>query len=59
MNASPRIVPQIEISPSALPQWEQFSAECQAELIQALAALLLHLPVLQALEKEMGDEPQP
>jgi hypothetical protein len=52
------IVPQLEILPSALPQWDQFPQECQGELIQALAALLLHLPQLQALEKGMCDDHQ-
>ena len=54
MNTSCIILPQIEIPDSALPQWDQFPSECQSELIQALAALLLHLLQLQALEKEMA-----
>jgi hypothetical protein len=56
MNNSPLILPQIEIPPSAVPQWEQFPQERQDELIQALAALLLHLSQLQAPEKELSDE---
>jgi hypothetical protein len=53
MNPSPWIVPQAEI-----PAWDQFPPECRDELVQALAALLLQLPQLQALEQEMSDEPQ-
>ena len=59
MNTTSLIVPRIEIPISALPNLEQFPQECQQELIQALAALLLHLPQLQALEEEMSDERQP
>lgn len=64
MNTLPLIVPLIEIPLSALPHWEQFSQERQDELVQALAALLLHLPQLKALEEKMvaqgaGDERQP
>jgi hypothetical protein len=59
MNTSPLIVPQIEIPISALPQWDQFSAERQQELIQALAELMRHLPQLQALEEGMCHEHQP
>lgn len=59
MNTLPLIVPLLEIPDSAIPQWDQFPQECQRELIQALAALLLHLPQLQALEEEMNHEPQP
>jgi hypothetical protein len=59
MKATPWIVPRIEIPGSALPQWDQLPLEHQRELIQALAALLLRLPQLQALEKELSDEPQP
>jgi hypothetical protein len=64
MNASALIVhlnsPELN---SPAPPWEQFSAECRDELIQALAALLLHLPQLQALQLEMvaqgvNDEPR-
>ncbi len=58
MNTSPWIVLGIEISASAIPQWDQLPLERQHDLIQALAALLLHLPQLQALEKEMSDERQ-
>jgi hypothetical protein len=54
MHNCPIILPQIEIPTSALPDWEQFPLECRSELIQALAALLLHLPQLQALEKELA-----
>jgi hypothetical protein len=54
MNMPATILPQIEIPASALPEWEQFPAECQNELIQVLAELLLHLPQLQALEEEMA-----
>jgi hypothetical protein len=48
---------------SPAPPWEQFPAECQVELIQALAALLLNLPQLQILQDEMlaqgaDDEPR-
>jgi hypothetical protein len=63
MNTPALIVPQIEIPLSALPPWEQFSVEHQEELVRALAAVLLHLPQLQALEEKMvaqgaGDERQ-
>ena len=53
MNPTPLIVLPNEIPSSALPAWEQFSQERQQELIQALAALLLQLPQLQALETQM------
>jgi hypothetical protein len=53
MNTTPLIVLQIEIPVITLPRLEQFSAERQAELIQALAALLLRLPQLQAIEQMM------
>lgn len=32
-----------------LPRWEELPPECQQELIQALAALLLQQPATQAL----------
>jgi hypothetical protein len=54
MNGSRMILPQIEIPANALPEWEAFPVECQSELIQALAELLLHLPQLQALEEGMS-----
>ena len=54
MNTTPMIVPQIEITEINLPKLDQFSPECQAELIQALAALLLNLPQLQDLQARMG-----
>jgi hypothetical protein len=41
----------------SLPTWEQLPQERQQELIQALAALLIHLPQLQTL-LEVSDEPQ-
>ncbi len=54
MSVSPLIVhPNPPEQNSPAPPWEQFPAECQVELIQALAALLLHLPQLQALQEEM------
>jgi len=53
MNEMSTILPQIESPANGLPEWEQFPQECQSELIQALAALLLHLPQLQALEQGM------
>jgi hypothetical protein len=37
------------VTAGSLPAWEQVSAQRQQELIQALAALLLHLPELQPL----------
>ena len=40
----------------SLPTWEQLPQERQQELIQALAALLIHLPQLQALFLEARDE---
>ena len=58
MNPSALIVPRIEIPAQAVPQWEQLPRECQQELIQALAALLLRLPQVQALEERMSDERQ-
>jgi hypothetical protein len=64
MNASALIVhPNSPELNSPAPPWEQFPAECRDELIQALAALLLHLPQLQALQMEMvaqgvNDEPR-
>lgn len=56
MNTIPIILPLIEIPSSALPDWDQLPMECRTELIQTLAALLLHLPQLQALEKGASDE---
>jgi hypothetical protein len=64
MNASAMIVhPNSPELNSPAPPWEQFPTECRDELIQALAALLLDLPPLQALQEEMvaqgaGDEPR-
>jgi hypothetical protein len=64
MNASAMIVqPNSPELNSPAPPWEQFPAECQIELIQALATLLLELPQLQALQEGMlaqgaGDEPR-
>jgi hypothetical protein len=64
MNASALIVHPISLElNSPAPAWEQFPAECQDELIQALAALLLDLPQLQTLQEgmlaqEAGDEPR-
>lgn len=56
MNPSALIVPRIEIPAQAVPPWEQLPRECQNELIQALAALLLRLPQVQRLEEKMRDE---
>jgi len=53
MKATPLIVPRIEIPPQAVPAWEQFPPECQAELVQALATLLLRLPLLQEMEQAL------
>lgn len=53
MKTSKMIVPQIKKPAMVLPGLEQFPRECQAELIQALAALLLRLPQLQAIEQMM------
>jgi hypothetical protein len=53
MNDTYYILSQIETPVDRLPEWEQFPQECQNELIQALAGLLLHLPQLQALEQGM------
>jgi hypothetical protein len=53
MNTYSNIVSQIEIPASALPVWEQIPLECRSDLIQALAALLLHLPQLQAIEQRL------
>jgi hypothetical protein len=64
MNATPLIVHPISFDlNSPAPSWDQFPAECQVELIQALAALLLRLPQLQVLQQEMmtqgaDDEPR-
>ena len=58
MNPSILIVPRIEIPAQAVPQWEQLPQECQQELIQTFAAILLHLPQVQALEEKMSDERQ-
>lgn len=64
MNISPLIVHPISFDlNNPAPSWDQFPAECQGELIQALAALLLHLPQLQVLQQEMktrgaDDEPR-
>jgi hypothetical protein len=41
----------------SLPTWDQLPRERQLELIQALAALLISLPKVQALW-EVPDEPQ-
>jgi hypothetical protein len=41
----------------SLPTWDQVPAERQQELVQALAALLMALPQLQAL-REALDEPE-
>lgn len=54
MNIRPNIVPQIETPISALPDWDQMPPDCQKDLIQALAALLLRLPQLQAIEQKMS-----
>jgi hypothetical protein len=56
MNPTAPIVPRIEIPAQAVPHWEQLPRECQNELIQALAALLLRLPQVQRLEEKMRDE---
>lgn len=61
MNTPALILPQTQIR--TFPTWEQFPQERKNELIQALAALLLHLPQLQALQEAMrapgtSDEPQ-
>jgi hypothetical protein len=53
MNTHSNIVSQIQIPASALPVWEQLPLECRSDLVQALAALLLHLPQLQAIEQRM------
>lgn len=58
MNPSILIVPRIEIPAQAIPQWEQLPQECQKELIQALLAVLLHLPQVRDLEERMSDERQ-
>lgn len=42
---------------ASLPQWEDLPETKRAELVQALAALLLHDPVLQAL-LEVRHEPE-
>jgi hypothetical protein len=48
------------VTAGSLPAWEQVSPQRQQELVQALAALLLHLPELQPLlEREaVGNEPE-
>jgi hypothetical protein len=51
MNTPASILPQFQLTP--FPAWEQFSQEQKNELTQALAALLLHLPQLQALLEGM------
>jgi hypothetical protein len=56
MNTTPLIVPQIEISAITLPSLEQFPPECQIELIQALAALLLDLPLLQDVQARISTQ---
>lgn len=58
MNPMPLIVPRMEIPTQSVPQWEQLPQECQQELIQAFAEILLHLPQVQALEEKMSDERQ-
>jgi hypothetical protein len=41
----------------SLPRWEELPPDCQQELIQALAALLLRQPATQAL-LETRHEPE-
>jgi hypothetical protein len=39
----------------SLPRWDQFPAECQRELIQTLALLVLHCPEVQALQEKCDE----
>ena len=58
MNAHPLIVQPLPIPTHVLPNWNQLPPQRQQELIAALAALLLHLPEVQALQ-EIPNERQP
>jgi len=63
MNQSNPIVPPFQqplsdyLVSGDLPTWEQIPPDCQQELIQTLADLLVKLPEIHAL-LEVPDEPQ-